>query len=119
MSERPDIVVVPSGEENCVYFVANQKARRIFNAGFERPRPVWRKTAGAEFSSPAYRSIELERGACLAAMLWHAHEVGLQAMFWCDEHQELHLVDDDHAAQFRFIAVSGAADTLPGPEGVQ
>jgi hypothetical protein len=109
----PDAAVVPGEEPGHSFLVANRRARAALHKGFERPRPVWRQTEGGDLSSPKYRSLEIANGPGLAAMLWHLHDAGMVAMFWCDNHQQLHLVDDDYAEKFKFMAISGAAGVSP------
>jgi hypothetical protein len=115
----PDALIVPSGEEGHVYLVANKKARRSLSEGFERPRPVWRRTEGGDFCSPEYRSLEVEKGPAIAAMLWHLHDTGFRVVYWCEGCENLHLVTDKRAEEAKFAAISGAAGTLPTPDASQ
>jgi hypothetical protein len=119
VDELPDAAVVPSEEKGHSFLVANKRARRELNKHFEKPRPVWRQAEGGDLSSPRYRSLEIENGPVLAAMMWALHDAGMRAMFWCEGCQHLHLVDDERARQFKFLAVSGAEGVMPPHERAQ
>jgi hypothetical protein len=112
MSDQPDAIVVPSGQEGYVYFVANKKARRFLNEGFD-PRPRWVRTEGGEYSSPKYRSLEITQGPVSAALLVALHDRGLRAMVWCGACDCLHLVEGKLAQELKFYAISGAEGVSP------
>jgi hypothetical protein len=104
------------GPDGHAFLAANKKARRILDEGFGRPRPRWRgikNTPGNAFKSPQYRVLELQRGPGLCAMLWHLHEAGCTAMYWCGNCDCLHSVDDKVAEAFKYAAVSGAEGVMP------
>lgn len=117
----PDAVCL-SGRPGCALLVANKKARRILNEGFERPQPQWsgvENTAGNILTSPEYRAPEIERGPGLCAMLCALHEAGCALMYSCDECDCLHSVDDKAAKTFRHIAISGAEGVMPSHKTMQ
>jgi hypothetical protein len=118
----PDVLCQKGQEDGCVILVANKKARRFLNDGFDKPRPQWQaigRKPDSVFNSPEYRAMQIERGPCLCAMLWALHDAGLTAMYWCDSCDRPHLVTDAAAEVFKHQAISGAAGVHPGTDVVQ
>jgi hypothetical protein len=75
----PDVCTELQGDK-----LANEKARRILNKGFEKPRPRWGSFASGPFPPSQYRALILE-GDCTATLKqietdisWPEHVGGVQ-----------------------------------------
>jgi hypothetical protein len=111
----PDAICI-QGDDGYMKLAANKKARRVLNKCFERPRPTWHgiaRTPDSIINSPQYRALEIAAGPCLCAMLCALHAAGLTSMFWCENCEQLHLVNDEMAKELKFAAMSGAEGVMP------
>jgi hypothetical protein len=101
---------------------ANKRARSVLNKGLEKPRPSWRwiaRVPDGVMHSPEYRALIVEPGPALCAMLCSLHNAGLQTLYWCDNCQGLHPVDDEQFKVLWMTAVSGAEGVMPAHETLQ
>jgi hypothetical protein len=96
---------------------ANKKGCLVLNKGLEGGgRGLWPKIArmpGSVIYSPEYRALGIEPCSALCMMLCALHEAGLTTMFWCDDCDCLHPMDDKQAGELKYHAISGAEGVMP------
>jgi hypothetical protein len=74
-------------------------------------REIW--SPELERYSPEYRALGIEPCSALCMMLCALHEAGLTTMFWCDDCDCLHPMDDKQAGELKYHAISGAEGVMP------